>query len=51
MTLVIFTPPQYHPPIILYGPPVHSAVMGHVVTIFGCTGFFNYLVSLSLAHM
>ena len=33
-------------PIISYGPPGRSAVTGHVVTVFGCTGFLGrYLVS------
>lgn len=33
-------------PIISHGPPGYSAVSGHVVTVFGCTGFLGrYLVS------
>ncbi|KIN92909.1 hypothetical protein M404DRAFT_172331 [Pisolithus tinctorius Marx 270] len=33
-------------PVISYGPPGYSAVSGHVVTVFGCTGFLGrYLVS------
>ncbi|KAJ3844080.1 39kDa subunit of Ndufa9, NADH ubiquinone oxidoreductase [Lentinula raphanica] len=33
-------------PIISQGPPGYSAVTGHVVTVFGCTGFLGrYLVS------
>ncbi|KAI5120769.1 hypothetical protein M0805_004732 [Coniferiporia weirii] len=33
-------------PIISYGPPGRSAVTGHTVTVFGCTGFLGrYLVS------
>lgn len=33
-------------PFISYGPPGRSAVTGHVVTVFGCTGFLGrYLVS------
>jgi len=38
-------------PIISQGPPGYSAVTGHVVTVFGCTGFLGrYLVS-KLARM
>ncbi|KAL0581011.1 Protein-lysine N-methyltransferase efm5 [Marasmius crinis-equi] len=38
-------------PIISQGPPGYSAVTGHVVTVFGCTGFMGrYLVS-KLARM
>ncbi|KAG6336061.1 hypothetical protein ID866_3034 [Astraeus odoratus] len=38
-------------PVISYGPPGYSAVSGHVVTVFGCTGFLGrYLVS-KLARM
>ncbi|KAF5389304.1 hypothetical protein D9757_003455 [Collybiopsis confluens] len=38
-------------PIISHGPPGYSAVSGHVVTVFGCTGFLGrYLVS-KLARM
>lgn len=38
-------------PIISYGTPGYSAVSGHVVTVFGCTGFLGrYLVS-KLARM
>ncbi|KAF7314277.1 NAD(P)-bd-dom domain-containing protein [Mycena kentingensis (nom. inval.)] len=33
-------------PIVSYGPPGYSAVSGHTVTVFGCTGFLGrYLVS------
>ncbi|EGN92135.1 39kDa subunit of Ndufa9, NADH ubiquinone oxidoreductase [Serpula lacrymans var. lacrymans S7.3] len=33
-------------PIVSYGTPGYSAVSGHVVTVFGCTGFLGrYLVS------
>lgn len=33
-------------PVISYGPPGYSAVSGHTVTVFGCTGFLGrYLVS------
>ncbi|KAF8895416.1 39kDa subunit of Ndufa9, NADH ubiquinone oxidoreductase [Infundibulicybe gibba] len=33
-------------PIVSSGPPGYSAVSGHVVTVFGCTGFLGrYLVS------
>lgn len=33
-------------PIVSQGPPGYSAVSGHVVTVFGCTGFLGrYLVS------
>lgn len=43
-------------PIISYGTPGYSAVSGHVVTVFGCTGFLGrYLVSklgkLNLDHL
>ncbi|KIK69637.1 hypothetical protein GYMLUDRAFT_992204 [Collybiopsis luxurians FD-317 M1] len=38
-------------PIVAQGPPGYSAVSGHVVTVFGCTGFLGrYLVS-KLARM
>jgi NADH dehydrogenase (ubiquinone) 1 alpha subcomplex subunit 9 len=38
--------PKHHSPVISYGPPGYSAVSGHVVTVFGCTGFLGrYLVS------
>ncbi|EAU86256.1 NADH dehydrogenase [Coprinopsis cinerea okayama7 len=33
-------------PVVSYGPPGYSAVSGHTVTVFGCTGFLGrYLVS------
>ncbi|KAF8964206.1 NADH dehydrogenase [Flammula alnicola] len=33
-------------PVVSYGPPGYSAVSGHRVTVFGCTGFLGrYLVS------
>ncbi|KAJ7254356.1 NADH dehydrogenase [Mycena haematopus] len=33
-------------PIVSHGPPGYSAVSGHTVTVFGCTGFLGrYLVS------
>lgn len=38
-------------PVVSQGPPGYSAVSGHVVTVFGCTGFLGrYLVS-KLAKM
>lgn len=33
-------------PVVSHGPPGYSAVSGHTVTVFGCTGFLGrYLVS------
>ncbi|KAG7088537.1 hypothetical protein E1B28_012520 [Marasmius oreades] len=40
-----------HKPVISHGPPGYSATSGHVVTVFGCTGFLGrYLIS-KLAKM
>ncbi|KAJ7069878.1 NADH dehydrogenase [Mycena amicta] len=42
----IQTLPSTNKPIVSYGPPGYSAVSGHTVTVFGCTGFLGrYLVS------
>lgn len=38
-------------PIISYGPPGYSAVTGHVVTVFGCTGFLGRYLVAKLAKM
>ncbi|KAJ6557381.1 NAD(P)-binding protein [Mycena vulgaris] len=42
----LITLPTTHKPVISHGPPGYSAVSGHTVTVFGCTGFLGrYLVS------
>jgi len=47
----MITLPSTHKPAVSYGPPGYSAVSGHIVTVFGCTGFLGrYLVS-KLAKM
>ncbi|KAK7048275.1 NADH-ubiquinone oxidoreductase subunit, mitochondrial [Favolaschia claudopus] len=38
-------------PIVSHGPPGYSAVSGHVVTIFGCTGFLGRYLASKLAKM
>jgi hypothetical protein len=42
----LITLPSTSKPIVSHGPPGYSAVSGHTVTVFGCTGFLGrYLVA------